>query len=414
MTETEKNDLGQPVAVQPSIAAALYANQAVALTTFVLGAVLTMVPQLFLLRTGLAEKELLLSAALLTGTFAAMAGVWWSRHHAPGTRAISLGVLGMSACLLYMLGTTSVAVFLVANVVLRGVANGLVNLIDREVARAAGPEGRRVNDVAATFVRLISMLAAPLWFGYFFDALALSAALLGLWTAVALISLPRTEARLPLTPAALEPEPLRPVDRWIFGHAVLFMACMYLFGSDIIYLLRDYMHMDNPEERGALVVIQVSAMAVVAVGVRPAMRGLAGRHWIEDGRVPLMRLVIPPLLTIIGVWLHFAQWVVTFAEVMVAASLVGLAFGSYQLDLRGYVTAVDHARGGHRLLAAYNNLSNVCSLVAFGSMAALAVGANVLGFDFHRAVLLTLMVFCAGATVCGLQAARTERAHSGV
>lgn len=339
--------------------------------SFLMSANSNVLPQLFFQRHAPAQGKLLLLALCLLGcTCASILGVAASRWARPGRLGVFILLamtLAAENALFLVQGT---ALYMVLAAAAQVGANHLMNHLDHAGVQRAGASQRRIHDGATTISRLLGMLAAPIMFPWMYDQPALLHGTLGLGTLLAVAGtaalfskvLPSSLEQVAGTKAA----PARREDVLLLGFSLTVYVALYLFAANLIYLLRDAVHVQDAEQRGGttLTIVFAGALAgnlLASLGKRPA-----GHHL----RLPLF-LAPVPLLAGAALVLFLGEMPPT--EVFLAgACALGASYGAFLAELRAYVSNAAREPGREGLLTWFNNLANVSSLVAFLVMALIA------------------------------------------
>lgn len=332
------------------------------------------VPQLFFQRYYAEQKTLLLAAGLLASTAAGTLAVVLSRRARSARTATAFLMLGTLCGLVALLTLREAALFIAALVLVQFAANYLTHQIDCTAVERAGSL-RRFNDTACMIGRLCGMLSAPAFFTAVFDKKALAlvsvltAGFLAAWGAVHLLRVRPVAHTTGADPAAGTQTADR-ADRLLFIYAVSVYVSLYLFAANMIYLLRDLLHIPHPETRGGTAIVFVFVSALLSNALLAALRGRSAEQ--NRRTIPAGMLAIPAVaLTAFGgaIALGFRPEFLIFS---VGSAIVGAAYGAFLWELRDYCTQAARRHGKSVLLSWFNNMANVSSLIAFCLMLAFA------------------------------------------
>lgn len=341
--------------------------------SFVMSANANGLPQLFFQRRHEERKVLFLAACLLCCTLASIAGVLASRR----ARASAAGVLGLLVATIAIEDGLFVVEGAARYIALAALAqlgvNYLVNHLDHAGANGAGLAHRRLHDASSTAARLVGMLAAPLVvtrldgrpfaLGVTFTAVGVGALI-----AVALTIGGDRSA----TPTAIHAEP-RPLDRgdWLFfGQAVSVYVGLYLLAANLIYVLRDVVHLPDAALRAGSTMVLAFLSALVASAAAAA---LSARARAKAAGPRASRLVAPVVCLALAA-LGLARVAnITLAEVYAGAIVVGVSYGVFLAEVRDHASRGAREHGKTGLLTLFNNIGKLSSLVAFVAMLLIAV-----------------------------------------
>jgi hypothetical protein len=340
------------------------------------------VPQLFFQRFYPEQKTVLLSASLLVSTTAAIAAVVLSRRHRLSQQALIAAMLAtvMAALALYL--TRNGAVFIATIVLVQFAVNYLTNQLDHASIARAGAL-RRVNDAAGVLARLCGMLAAPAFFTALYYSKTVSLVSVG---AIGLLA-SAGAAKLLMMPAVREAadpasskheQPPDRTDSFLFAFAVSIYVSLYLFGANIIYLLRDLLNIPYSDTRGGVAIVAMFSSALLANGLVAILRRkLAERAGCVIRVVPL---AVPAVMLFVfggSIALGFRPGFLIF---LAGAFALGVAYGAFLWEVRDYASQAAQNDGKSVLVSWFNKMANVSSLIAFAIMLAIAAtktGAHV-------------------------------------
>lgn len=351
--------------------------------SFVMSANGNVLPQQFFQRHAPAQKPLWLAACLLLGTAAATLAVWRARR-GRATRAPMLLTLGVT--LLAEGGLFALAqplAYVALNTVAQFGANTLTNHVDLAASARAGASRRRLHDAVSNLARLLGILTAPWFFTrHYADRAAVAASLVGAGAlgALAVALTFSREAPGGATAGARSDAPAAPLsarDRVLAAYAVSLYISLYLFAANVLYLLRDVVRLADAERRGGATISLVFLGALVTNAMSSTMRARRARSSISTVALaaPVLVLAASALALRAGVVHHYA--------LVVAGSLaLGLSYGFFLAEVREWCSRGARDEGKTALLTLFNNLTNLSSLAAFGTMLALALAARQLGRPF--------------------------------
>lgn len=340
------------------------------------------VPQLFFQRFYPEQKTVLLSASLLASTLAATAAVVLSSRHRLSQRALITAMLAtvMGALALYL--TRNGPVFIAIIVLVQFAVNYLTNQLDHASIARAGAL-RRVNDAAGILARLCGMLGAPAFFTALYDSKTVSlvsVAAIGLLAsagAAKLLMMPAVREAADPASSKYDQPPDR-TDSFLFAFAISIYVSLYLFGANIIYLLRDLLSIPHSETRGGVAIVAMFASALLANGLVAILRRkLAERAGCMIRMVPL---AVPAVMLFVfggSIALGFRPGFLIF---LAGACALGIAYGAFLWEVRDYASQAAQNDGKSVLVSWFNNMANVSSLIAFAIMLAIAAtktGAHV-------------------------------------
>ncbi|HVH41316.1 MAG TPA: hypothetical protein VM925_03205 [Labilithrix sp.] len=353
-------------------------------TSFLMSGNGNVLPQLFFQRFYPDRKVVLLAACLFVGTCGGIAGVLVSRRTELGrTRAlvIVLATLGAEAALFFLRDALT---YVALNAVAQFGANYLTNQVDHAAVTRGAPEHRRLYDGASNVARLFGILAAPAFFTRFVGQTIPVLAILTAATGIALASagsvatLPARQAVTGVDVTAGKPlRALEPADRLLFGYAAGVYVALYLFAANLIYLLRDVLHVEDAVRRGGTAIVVVFFSALVANALAASLRGTS------EPRRPALAAPVGVLAVAAAVMLRGET--LPFAVVLGGCAVVGTTYGVFLAEVRDHASRGARDHGKIELLTLFNNLGNVSSLIAFGVMVVLA--ATLHGSGTHRWVL---------------------------
>jgi len=394
---------------QDTTASIVVRNLTLLVLSFMMSAVVNIVPQLFFARVVPDSKAWWLSVCLLAGTVMSWAGVrlskpslWWSRRASPAahTAVVAGGLLLTGVAFGASFLVSGIVMFIALNLAIRFGANYAMNHLDRVSVEVAGVAKRGLNDQVSTGYRLLGMLLAPVWFGFLFDAKVATTVL------VVVLTLVLVGAALPLTtkqvPPPVGPKPthrsgtLDPVDRYVLIYANLVFAALYVFAANVVYILADYLQTPDPEAWAGILILTVFAAAVLAVFCRPMLFGAVFPNAGPSPLIPRLRLLIPGLLIVGAVVVYLNKLSTGFVGILTAGTVVGLGYGSFQLDIREYLTRAREDRGKTGFVTHYNNLANTSALLAFGIMLVLSTLTERMDMDMNRWALWAVLLISVG------------------
>lgn len=335
-------------------------------TSLLMSANGNVLPQLFFQRFHAERKLLLLAACLFLGTSAGIVGVLASRRgELRRSNAVAVVILTIGAEATLFLLRDALA-YVAVNALAQFGANYLTNQIDR-AATSRGDSDRRLYDGVSNGARLLGILAAPAFFTRFVGQAAPTFVVLGLAATIALasaLSLAAPEAGRAPTGGSSAAAALARSDRLLFGYAASVYVALYLFAANLIYLLRDVVRLQDAVRRGGTAIVVVFASALLANALYAAVRG-TGRPRRSALAAPVPMLAVAAAILLCGV-------AVPPPAIFAACAIIGATYGVFLAEIRDHASRGARESGKTELISAFNNLSNVSSLVAFGVMALLA------------------------------------------
>ena len=346
--------------------------------SFLMSGNANVLPQLFYQRFYPEQKVLLLAVTLFVSTACSIAGVLASRARRLGRNTMFLALALTTAAVVALLSVSSAAAYMPLIAAVQFAANYLLNLTDHTAVARSGSAHRRFNDVAGNVARLLGMLAAPAFFTGFYQlrgvmyaaVIALGAAAVG--GAAVLFSGGPGEHRSQTEPSG-SAIPDR-ADRLVFVYAVSVYSSLYLFAANMIYLLRDLLHMPSAETRGGRSIVIVFVAAVVVNAAAGALRRFVSPP--EGRRIPVAALTAPALALALSAGLLTAGVRPGFGLFLGFSALVGGGYGAFLIELREYTSHGAREQGKTMLLTWFNNMANVSALIAFGLMVGLALAGR--------------------------------------
>ncbi len=371
--------------------------------SFVVSAVDNILPQVQLLERHPADKDWLLSVLLLTGTVAGMAGVWTARVGVPRVHRRSHRLV-LSVALLGVTGAALAAMFVVTPVLPYGALNAMVcfgsNLmtqwLDVAAHRMAGPSARQRNDRFTMVARLVGMLLGPVVFALYHEA---GGATLGIGVLVlvaAVAAVPMSRAQVPAVSARSAGRRGSPAERRILRYAFLMWVALYLVAANLVYLLRDMLHMDRPVLRGGITTALVFASSAVLIALQPLAAARLGVLTVDR---PVRSLWLTPGVVIVAAALSMTLERVSFWAVLAFAVLIGASYGAFMIGVRDWVSSAE-ARGSTGFLARFNNLANVSAITAFTLALITAAVARWAALPYYPALLVVIILTSVVAAVC--------------
>ena len=170
-----------------------------------------------------------------------------------------------------------------------------------------------------------------------------------------------------------------------------------MFSADLVYLLGDYLQLANATRLSGLVMLVTFTSAIGLVALRPV---LLARLGIDSKRLDTPhRLRRRLMLPVVGIVVPSFAYVLGLIQgplgALVWATAFGFAYGSFQYDVRAYITRARAHSGGSGLITRYNNVANTSALLAFSLMVPLCTLLE--GPTLHRALLglVIALVACA-------------------
>ena len=366
--------------------------------SFLLSAIGNVVPQLHLLARNPSDKEWLLSLILLTGTASAAVGITAARL-IPTERskaALVVLVLAMGAAFSGLFFVEEPLAYGLLNMAVAFSANVLQQRLDLAGHVVAGASGRERNDAAATSLRLMGYVPAPLVFAFWQQRWGIVAMTGALGLVVVLVGARTTSAAgrgVASTSAGGAPNR---TDRRMFGFARLMYAALFVFSAHLIYLLDELLELPHPVRTGATALTIVFVVAAAYVAVDPLRSRGADRAllWLAPGSM---------MATVVALWIVRPD---SAGLVQVAAVAIGLVYGVFQRGLRTWTSeAASRGRGG--VFAAYNNLANLSALIAFAATSCLGLASRLVGLPYYPGLLLLVLGF---SLLAGLQLVRLRGA----
>lgn len=408
MTPPEKH-LRPPTAA-PAPARGTVALRAAAFLTlsFVMSANGNVLPQQFFQRHHAAHKSLWLALCLLVGTTAATVAVWRARRgHAArramlATLALTLGAEGA------LLVLRDAAAYVAVNAAAQFGANTLTNHVDLTASARAGAARRGVHDAVSNLSRLLGILLAPWFFTRFYarrDALLLAlgaAGALGFAAVAATFSRDVDEAPQPDgAPAATASAPLSAWDRLLAAYSVGLYLSLYLFAANVLYLLRDVVHLADADRRGGVTISVVFLGALSTNALAAAVRARRPR-----ASSSLLLLGAPAVVLCGAAAALFADAVHSAGVVLIGSLVLGLSYGGFLAEVREWCSRGARDEGKSALLTLFNNMTNLSSLAAFGTMLVLALVARQVGRPVVGPLLLIIGALPAAALIALLASTR--------
>lgn len=333
-------------------------------------------PQLFFQQNYPSQKTLLLSAALFVSTMVAVVAVQISRRVRLSRRFITIAMILTAVLLEAQLWAGTAISFVLCLMAVQCLDNFLLNQIDHAAVARSGSL-RSFNDAAGNGSRLFGMLAAPAFFTLLANYRGIEGAVVAVLGSIATVGAIRVFMLRPIS----ENEKERPllvsspdrVDWLMFAYAITIYIALYLFATNLIYILRDLFLIPGSTARGGLAVVTVFAAALVCNGLAAYMK----RSSVEvAGRtIRLAALASPAVLLIIASGLIVIGVRTGYFPFLIGGSLIGGAYGVFLLEIRDYSSRAAK-QGKSVLLTWFNNMANISSLIAFGLMLGLASGRS--------------------------------------
>ncbi|MFO0628295.1 MAG: hypothetical protein U0325_22165 [Polyangiales bacterium] len=399
-------DAPEPIPSRPRVA--LRATAFFALS-FVMSANGNVLPQQFFQRHAPTQKAIWLASCLLLGTVTATFAVWRARR-GRSTRGPMLGMLAATLLAEAALFTLHDPVaYLVLNAVAVFGANTLTNHVDLTASARAGTARRGLHDAVSNLARLVGILTAPWFFTRHlapapsvFAALAGAGALGALAVGVTFSSRPHGDARAPEGEGTSRVA-LTTRDRLLAGYALALYVSLYLLAANILYLLRDVVRLPDAEPRGGVTISLVFLSAL-------STNALAAWLRVRRGRVELSPASLAaPAFVLVGAAGALRAGVVHAPGPVLAGSVVlGLSYGFFLAEVREWCSRGAREEGKTALLTLFNNMTNLSSLVAFGTMLSLALAARQLGRPVFGP-LLGIIGFLPAVALSALWAATRRR-----
>ncbi len=381
--------------------------------SFVMSANGNVLPQQFFQRHTPAQRPLWLAACLLLGTASATLAVWRARR-GRATRAPML--LTMAATLLAegaLFALRQPLAYVALNAVAQFGANSLTNHVDLTASARAGAARRGLHDAVSNLARLLGILTAPWFFTrHYADRAAVAASLVGAGALGALavaLTFSGEAQRGAVTGAGPDAPavPLSARDRVLAAYAVSLYVSLYLFAANVLYLLRDVVRLADAERRGGATISLVFLGALVTNAASSAMRARRARPSLSTAALAA------PVLVLAASALALRAGVVHGFSVVVAGSLaLGLSYGFFLAEVREWCSRGARDEGKTALLTLFNNMTNLSSLAAFGTMLALALAARQLGRPFFGPLITIVGALPVLALAALLTSSRRGEARS--
>lgn len=349
-------------------------------------------PQLFFEHFYPDHKTVLLSAALFASTIAGTIAVMLSRRRQLPRRATVTAMLAGVAGILLLYSTASGALFLVTIVTVHFGANYLTNQIDYGSVLRAG-EQRRFNDAAGVLARLLGMLAAPAFLTSFYEdkrIVLLGAATIGLIAsagAAKLLSMPTVESKTVESSTESGAPPDR-ADYFLFAFAASIYISLYLFGANMIYLLRDRLSLTHADTRGGTAIVVMFSSALLANGAAAIIqRKLAER---TTRRIRMLPLAVAAVVLFVVSSALAMGLCPPFYIFLSGACLLGISYGVFLWELRDYASYAARGEGKSILVSWFNNIGNLSSLIAFTLMLGFSATGGSAPGSYYVRVLWTI------------------------
>lgn len=358
----------------PSRTGLLFGAFALFFLSFVMSGDANAVPQLFFQRFYPVHKTLLLSATLLASTIAATLAVVLSRRRRLSQQALTAAMLAGAVGTLILYSTGNGFLFSATIVMVQFAVNYLTNQIDYASVLRAGAL-RRFNDAAGVLARLLGMLAAPAFFTTFYDnkpvALVCSATIGLMATAGAgkLLSMPTAQQDADESFTKSEEPPDR-ADFFLFAFTVSIYVSLYMFGANMIYLLRDRLHIPHSETRGGTAIVAMFASAMLTNALVAIVRRKLPER--TSRVVRLLPLAVPAVMLFVWGGVLALGFRPRFLIFLAGACALGASYGVFLWEVRDYASHAARNDGKSILVSWFNNIGNVSSLIAFAIMLAFA------------------------------------------
>lgn len=379
--------------------------------SFVMSANGNVLPQQFFQRHAPAQKPLWLAACLLLGTASATLAVWRARRGRTTRAPMLLTLLATLLAEGALFALRHPLAYVGLNAVAQFGANTLTNHVDLAASARAGASRRRLHDAVSNLARLAGILTAPWFFTrHYADRAAVGASLAGagalgaLAVALTFSREAHGEARAGAT-ADAPSTPLSTRDRVLAAYAVALYVSLYLFAANVLYLLRDVVHLADAEQRGGATISLVFLGALVTNALASALRARRARN-----RLSLAALAAPVLVLAGSAAALLAGVVHSFAPVVAGSLALGLSYGFFLAEVREWCSRGARDEGKTSLLTLFNNMTNLSSLAAFGAMLALALIARQLGRPFFGPLIVIVGALPTLALAALLTRARRDTA----
>jgi hypothetical protein len=159
-------------------------------------------------------------------------------------------------------------------------------------------------------------------------------------------------------------------DQLVFAFAMSIYVSLVLFGANMIYLLRDRLHIAHAETRGGMAIAATFVCAIIVNGLVALLH--RGRGEFRNREIRIGPLALPAVILCvcgagIGVGLH-----VTYELFLSGACLIGAAYGMFVWEVRDYTSRGAQHEGKSALVTWFNNIGNISALIAFGLMVTFA------------------------------------------
>lgn len=354
-------------------------------TSFLMSANGNVLPQLFFQRFHPDRKVLFLAACLFVGTCGAIAGVFASRRSELARWRTAAIVLATFAAESSLFTVRNAVAYVALNAAAQFGANYLTNQIDHAAVRHTDTRSRGLYDGASNVARLAGILAGPAFFTRFganmpvvFGALVLTAAI-ALASVGSLVGDSAGAPASALGAGAIARQPIDSRDRLLFGYAISVYVALYLFAANLIYLLRDVLHVEDATRRGGTAIVVVFFSALVANAVA------AARHTARPPRRSMLGAPVLVLAFSASVLLRGGTF--PFGVILAGCAVVGATYGLFLAEVRDRASRGAREEGKIELLTLFNNIGNVSALVAFSAMVALATALRESAGATHRWIL---------------------------
>lgn len=382
------------------------------LCAFLGAGLINVFPQILFQRFYPAQKKFYLSIFLLTGTAAAILGLWASHRQQRVTAQTNVTWVPMVASLVIlsvlmsMVGlrlSTSLLWLFSLHVFARFGMGYLLNLLDIETVHKTPLPQQPLNNQVVLVYRLLGMLIAPPFFALLFDrwiamnvvlCMVTVVALVGSWT---LLKAPYESKQV--TKEEATPQKIRTYDIMVTVFGLLSYTCFYLVATNLIYYLKDCIGIAGAETKGAFMVMLVFMTSIVSLSLAPRLLRTHGKQRSSvkaDSTVPsslsVYSFFVPVL--IFGVALVFwRQWAQSEVSITFCSMLLGAIFGFFLYELRAYMAKEARAKNNVALMSIYNNIPFVSSLFAFILMLVLSRMSFYKYVSYFTGLFGLLMVF---------------------
>ena len=366
---------------------------------------LNVMPQIFFLEYYPENKTEFMALFLILGILSSIIGVLISHRNIVNPKFVFkknrisqifiLSIITFSA----LFAVKNIVPYFLSFIVLEFAVGYLYNFLDQCFVKIT-PQSKISVHVKANLLYFMSgSILAPFYLSFFYSNTILNIVVFSSMGIVAMFFVTRNISgnfsNQFLQKSDVLNKPLE-IGNWLFiFYSTVINIVIMMFASLMIYLLKDYYHLENSEARGSMLIGFISFISVVSIFSTfflkkpipiPIATAKINRH-VEAKLFPFFSNLFAIILLFLSITMAYLKLSYSIIYILFVGLLAGIGHGLFINSTRNYASSISIQLNKQRLLSIYNNLSNYGALISFGIILLISFLSKRLSFDFYVIIL---------------------------